>query len=211
MQYTVLKDIYNIYIFGGVLQRMLKGCNRILELGCGGNSLLVRTGITKKADVVGVDIFKPYVDSHLARKTYSSCICADVTEVNFKDGEFDAVVCMDVLEHIPKGKVINSGLLYKMQRWANKIIITTPNGYVDNDIFENNPFQIHFSGWSVEELRAYGYKVRGLSGWKQLRTKGAQLKYSTPFLFWAGLSFISMGITYFIPRLSWHLLGTYKK
>ncbi len=210
MQYTVLRDIYNIHIFGGILLRMLKGCNRVLELGCGGNSLLVKTGITKRMDVVGVDIFKPYVDRHVANRTYSSCICADITEIDFKNREFDAVVCMDVLEHIPKSKVISSGLLRKMQKWADKVIITTSNGYVDNDVSDNNIHQKHLSGWSVEELRAYGYKVRGLSGWKQLRTKEAALRYSSPFLFWAGLSLLSMSVTYFIPKLSWHLLAIYE-
>jgi 2-polyprenyl-3-methyl-5-hydroxy-6-metoxy-1,4-benzoquinol methylase len=222
MRYTLLKDIYNIYIFGGVLLAMLKTGDNVLELGCGRNSLLLRSGIIKRMNVTGVDIFKPYVDSHLADGIYRTCICADATEIDFKTGEFDAVVCMDVLEHITKDRVVESKLLSNMQKWGRKVIITTPNGYVENDISDatvyhlvngindGNIYQGHQSGWSIEELKAYGYKVRGLSGWKKLRKENSQLRYESPYLFWAGVSLLSEVVTYFIPKLSYHLLATYE-
>lgn len=211
MQYRHLKDLYNTYVFGQVALSRLKGCKRVLELGCGDNSLLVKSGITERMDVVGVDIFQPYLERHMANRTYNSCICADITRVDFADGSFDAVVCMDVLEHISKQEVLSSGLLEKMQRWGNKVIITTPNGYIDNEVCDENRYQEHVSDWSIKELEDYGYKVRGLSGWKKLRIKNGDLRYTHPFLFWAGLSLMSEVVARFIPKLSFHLLAVYEK
>ena len=211
MRYQVLRDLYNTYIFGWALLSMLKGCKKVLELGCGKNSLLVKSDIVRKMDVTGVDIFKPYVDSHIADGTYKSCICADITKIDFGEGEFDAVVCMEVLEHISKREVIGSGLLSKMQGWGKKIIITTPNGYIDNELSDGNRYQRHISGWSIEELESYGYNVSGLSGWKKLRKEGGELRYVFPYLFWAGVSLMSGIVTNFVPRWSYHLLATYER
>jgi hypothetical protein len=41
-----------------------------------------------------------------------------------------------------------------MEKWAiKKIIIKTPNEYLWQDGYDNNPMQEHKSGWSVEELQ----------------------------------------------------------
>lgn len=211
MRYQVLRDLYNVYIFGAVLFSKLGGCKKVLELGCGSNSLLVKTGAVKNLDVYAVDIYKPYVDSHIRDGTYKSCVCADITEIAFVDGEFGAVVCIDVLEHIPKQKVIDSGLLSSMKRWGKKVILITPNGYIDNALIDANMYQEHVSGWSREELESYGYKVRGLSGWKKLRAEKSDLRYTFPFLAWALVSVMSEIITYFVPQWSFHLLATYEE
>lgn len=211
MRYTVIRDLYNIYIFGGAILAMLGNCKKILDLGCGRDSLLVRSGIVKRAEVYGLDIFKPYVDGHNTDGTYRYCICADAVGVDFNENEFDAVVCMEVLEHIDKDRIIESGLLQRMQKWARKVIITTPNGYVGNDVSDGNVYQEHLSSWNIEDFIGHGYKVRGLSGWKSLRTDGATLRYNTPFLFWAGLSLLTVVGTYYLPRQSYHLLATYEK
>ena len=203
MRYTRLRNLYNVHIFGWQLTRVLRGCDKVLELGCGRNSLLVRAGITRKLNVTGVDIYEPYIENHKLMGNYTRCFCADIAEVEFGDHEFDAVVCMDVIEHISKRDVIDSGLLSNMQHWGKKVIITTPNGYADNDPIDGNRYNRHISEWSVGELESYGYKVRGLSGWKKLRTKGCRLRYTFPYLFWAALSLMSGIVTYFIPKWSW--------
>jgi len=210
-EYQTLRDFYNIHIFGRQMTQLLKGCTKILELGCERNSLLYRAGFVHKMDVTGVDIFKPHVEYHKEMGIYKRCICTDVTKLKFDRNEFDAVVCMDVIEHIPKMKVLESGLLENMKRWARKVIITTPNGYVWNPYYDDNIHTIHRSGWSANELRGFGYKVKGLSGWKPLRTTSANIRFRHPFLFWVVVSVASELVTYHLPEQSWHLLGTYRR
>lgn len=207
-QYTVLKDLYNTYFFGRPLRTMIKAGDRVLELGCGKNSLLIRSGIIKKLKVTGVDVFEPYVRLHNSDGLYESCVQADITEINFEPDQFDAVVCMDVLEHVPKNEGVK--LLDKMKVWGKKVIITTPNGTVPGIPSDSNVHQEHQSGWTTKELEAHGYTVRGTSGWKVLRKPDSQLRYLHPFVFWASLSLISDLIVYFRPDKAFHLRATYK-
>ena len=96
-QYTVLKDFYNTHFFGRPLRTMIKPGDKVLELGCGKDSLINRARLIKKICVTGIDIFQPYVDFHNANGAYKKCIVGDITKMDFKTREFDAVVCMDVL------------------------------------------------------------------------------------------------------------------
>lgn len=208
-QYTVLKDFYNTHFFGRPLRTMTKPGDEVLELGCGKDSLLVRSGLIKRLRVTGVDIFKPYVDLHNSSGLYKKCILADITKIDFEPDQFDAVVCMDVLEHITKDE--GTALLAKMKIWGRKVIITTPNGAVPGIPSDSNIHQEHQSGWTAEELEAYGYTVRGASGWKVLRKPDSQLRHLHPFVFWAGLSLLSTLAVYFIPGHAFHLQATYEK
>ena len=208
-QYTVLKDFYNTYVFGRPLKTMIKAGDRVLELGCGKNSLLVRSGIIKQLRVTGVDIFEPYVKLHNSDGLYESCIQADITKIDFRPNQFDAVVCMDVLEHISKADGVK--LLGKMKAWGRKVIITTPNGTVPGIPSDGNIHQEHQSGWFAKELEEYGYTVHGASGWKALRKPDSQLRHLHPFVFWASLSLLSDLIVYFMPDKAFHLRATYEK
>jgi SAM-dependent methyltransferase len=207
MRYQALRDFYNIYFFGGILLYKVKANNKVLEVGCGSNSLIVKSGLIHKIDNTGVDIFKPYIDSHNAQGLYEKCICGDITDMRFGVDEFDVVVCMDVIEHIEKEK--GGALLERMRLWAKKVIVTTPNGYSSNESkCDNNDKMAHLCGWTVSELNNLGYTVRGLSGWKGLRIENAQLKYTNPYLFWAGVSLLSETFVYYNPKHAYHLLAT---
>lgn len=208
-QYTVLKDFYNTHFFGRPLKTMTKPGDEVLELGCGKDSLLVRSGLIKKLRVTGVDVFKPYADLHNADGLYEKCILADITKIDFYPEQFDVVVCMDVLEHIDKddGRI----LLSRMKVWGDKVIITTPNGTVPGIPSDGNIHQEHQSGWTVDELKAHGYTVRGASGWKVLRKPDSQLRHMHPFVFWAGLSLLSTLAVYFIPSQAFHLQATWER
>jgi hypothetical protein len=107
------------------------------------------------------------------------------------------------LEHLTKEDGYK--LLKKMEIWAKKkIIILTPNEFIENDLFNGNRLQEHRSGWSVDELKKAGFKVRGCNGWKPLKGKATLLKYK-PWIFWETISRLSQEITYFFPKLAWHL------
>jgi len=115
------------------------------------------------------------------------------------------VIALDVLEHLSKEEGYE--LLKKMERWARKkVIIFTPNGYVYQDGYDNNPFQEHKSGWGVKELEELGFKVFGINGWKKLRGYKASIKYKPSFL-WERISDLTQKITYYYPKLAFQLFA----
>lgn len=76
--------------------------NKVLDLGCGSGWLSIF--ISKYGfDVTGIDIAKPAIDlaSRWAEedKAKVNFIAADIMNLPFEEGSFDAIVCNSVLEH----------------------------------------------------------------------------------------------------------------
>jgi len=72
----------------------------------------------------------------------------------------------------------------------NKVIIFTPNGFLPQGEYYNNPWQVHKSGWTVKEMKKRGYKVIGINSWKPLRGEYARLRFR-PSYFWQIISDIT--------------------
>ena len=71
---------------------------------------------------------------------------------SFDSCSFDCVTALDVIEHIKKAEGLR--LLEDMERIAKKrIVVFTPNGFLPQSVHNNNPLQIHKSGWKVKEMR----------------------------------------------------------
>jgi SAM-dependent methyltransferase len=200
----LVRKVYHFFFPPGkkYVKKELADCETALDLGCGPNSPLAGAALNY---TVGVDIFEPYLEECRRKKLHSSYIRADIREIEFKDGSFDAVVMLEVLEHFSQEE--GRRLLDRCSKWARKkVIITTPNGYIPQDEYDDNPFQEHISGWSVEELRRLGFRVNGLLGWERLRGHGAVLRYK-PALLWQVISDLTQKITYYYPTLASRLLA----
>lgn len=183
-----------------ILKRELSGCDTLLDLGCGHLSPIQCCSIPFS---VGVELFVPYLEESKRRGIHSQYIRADVGTIEFRPRSFDAVVALEVLEHLTKQEGME--LLSKMEQWARKkVIITTPNGYVRQDTYHDNPLQEHRSGWSAHELRKLGFKVRGIDGWKGLRGYSSAMKYEPAFL-WHRISDLTQKITCYYTRLAFRL------
>lgn len=181
----------------------LKGCNSVLDLGCGYNTKLQQFPIIHK---VGVEVFKPYIEESRKKAMHTEYIEADIRNVDFPPGSFDAVFASDVLEHLTKDE--GRALLDRADKWARKsVIITTPNGYVRQEGYDGNPYQAHLSGWSASELRARGFKIRGFNGWRGLRNSKAEIRFS-PKMLWAGARMASQIIAGVYPEVALQLLAT---
>lgn len=185
-----------------ILRRELSGCDRVLDLGCGHHSLI---GYFDIPFSVGVELFEPSLQESRRKGIHSQYIQANITKVEFKPKSFDAVIATEVLEHLTKKE--GWELLGKMETWARKkVIITTPNGYLRQDPYEDNPLQEHKSGWSPDELREFGFKVLGTNGWKRLRGYKTELKYKPAWL-WVRISDLTQRVTYHCPKLAYQLLA----
>ncbi len=169
----------------------------VLDLGCGWNSPLQYCG---QRYSLGVDNFDDYLQISKNKSIHSQYMNADITEVVFEQGSFDVVLCAQVLEHLEKEE--GERLLGKMEKWARKkIIITTPNGFMRKDACDGNEFQEHLSGWTADDLREKGFRVRGISGFRVITTR------CKPTLFWRRGFDVSSKFTYFFPGSAFQLLA----
>jgi len=200
----VLKPIY-LTLFPDLpttLKENLSGCNTVLDLGCGHSSPISRLGILFS---VGVELFEPYLQKSREKHIHSEYVKADITRVEFKPKSFDAVIAIDLLEHLTKQE--GAELLSKMESWATKkVVVFTTNGYVWQDGCDDNPLQEHRSGWSADELQKLGFKVFGINGWRRLRGYKSSIKYH-PHLLWLVISDLTQKMTYRNPKLAFQLLG----
>lgn len=196
------------------LEEALRGSRLVLDLGCGARSP-VPSACT--AWTLGVELFEPSLRSARDSGTHDAYVRGDLHDIEFGAGTVDAVVMVEVLEHLSKADGL--ALLDRAETWARqRVVITTPNGYVPQVALEGNPHQQHLSGWKVEELVARGYHAHGLAGLKWLRrendhdvvqiNKDAMLASIRlrPRPLWLGLSALSQLVTYRVPRWSFGIL-----
>ena len=187
-----------------VRKRELAGCDSLVDLGCGHHSMLLYSDVLPSIDLsIGVEVFDPALQDSKRKRIHSQYIRVDAASLELKPKSIDAVVAIELLEHLTKEE--GAALLIKMQNWARKrVMVTTPNGYVWQGALEGNPFQVHKSGWSVKELREFGYEVHGLGGWKGLRGHRGLIKYR-PNLLWLLISNLTQYITRYLPELAFQL------
>ncbi len=146
-----------------VTYRQLVRAHRILDVGCGLGlpvRCLQRLGLSSK--VIGVDVYAKYLRKVKKIGIYEDCVLATVKYLPFKSNFFDSVMCLQVLEHLSKkeGKLA----LDELSRVADTVVVTTPVGFVEADSDSANAFQAHKSGWYPQDLRNFGYTVKGYGG-----------------------------------------------
>lgn len=194
------------------LQKELKDCESVLDLGCGSSSPLKKCNNIKYS--IGVDIYSPYIQSSRLKKIHNKYIKKNITSARFKPRSFDAVLLIEVLEHLSCRDGLN--ILKKAELWARKkIIISTPNGFFLQNIHKDgNPWQKHMSGWSIHKLEEIGFVCKGLAGLKYLRAESDKSNKNydltstirfKPKLLWFVISTISQIITYYYPSLAFEL------
>jgi ubiquinone/menaquinone biosynthesis C-methylase UbiE len=205
-----IRHIFHTSVY--CLQRELKGCNSVLDLGCGPFSPLRHCSVRY---ALGVDAFLPYLEKSKYRKIHTNYIMADISSLVFPPNSFDAVIMIEVLEHLTKEE--GKKLLVDVERWAKKkIIVSSPNGFIPQKEIDQNSYQAHRSGWSVDEMRMLGYQARGMAGWKFLRNENlsenveeAGAIFSTirfhPAIFWLMISELTQAITYYFPKLAFEI------
>lgn len=194
------------------LKRELKDCNSVLDLGCGPDSPIKYCNMQYS---VGVDIFKPYLKESKKKKIHSKYILRDLTKLDFQTKSFDAIILIDVLEHLKKDQ--GRKLLEKAEKWARKkVIVSTPNGYLPQKSIDRNLLQTHRSGWGIEGMKNLGYKAYGMAGWKFLRgeniSKNINQKgkiFATirlrPKEFWLIISELTQSIIYYLPEFAFEI------
>lgn len=125
------------YLWGAQLARGLK----VLDAGCGtgyGLRILQEAGV---AQAVGVDISTDAVEqaSQAISDERVEVLQADLKELPFSDGEFDLIVCFEVIEHVPERDAILDELA-RVLATEGVLCISTPNR---NVYPQGNPHHLH--------------------------------------------------------------------
>lgn len=96
---------------------------RALEIGCGqGFNAYI---LSKKYDVIGVDLSEENVKIAKARYKNVDFRCMNVEKLEFADGEFDYVSAIDILEHVDNlDSVIRE--VYRVLGIGGRFIINVP-------------------------------------------------------------------------------------
>jgi hypothetical protein len=174
---------------------------RILDVGCGlgiygalsriyleGLNLYDREGLTWnrkenwKFEIDCIEGFDRYI-TDLHRAVYNGIMIGEATEVlsGLRDGSYDLVIAIDIVEHIEKQSGMN--FIGQLKRVGKTVMITTPSEFLEQVVPEN-PLEDHRSLWSKAELESLGFSVVnegsfliGIfpSGTLQQRTAGAEV------------------------------------
>ena len=187
-----------------------KGGRSILDLGCGQGTAMKFINRYQKFLTLGVDIFMPYLRECKGQGTHNEYVLCDILSLPFQGKSFDIVLCMEVLEHLPKEEGLE--LIKAIEGIARKqLIITTPVGMYKQEAFSDNPHQKHRSAWSPGELTKLGFKVRGLGfpniGGKRLTNRLPGIIEPLGHLVWV----LSGPFVYFLPNLAGIMVRAGKK
>lgn len=194
--------LHRPYDYTRWLLRDLADCETILELGCGRNSPILQIGLGHKTDAV--DIWQPYVDLHNRNGDYHDCSQADVLKMPLCVDAYDAVVITDVMEHLPRTEVERIDLFARMESTARKkAIIFAPNGFIENDLVDGDPYQAHVSAWEPEDYLKRGYTVKGATGIRWVLGRAGYPKWH-PYSLWAIVAMVSQPYIYNHPQWALH-------
>ena len=205
----LIESIFPTHV--SVLKKELKDCQSVLDLGCGPDSPLQYCKNIKHS--IGVEAFQPYLDESQKKGIHNEYIKKNIGEIEFEENSFDAVILMEVIEHMEEN--VGLEVLKKIEFWSKKkVIISTPNGFPQK-IVDKNPMQVHLSGWDTKKMKSLGFsKILGLAGLKYLRAEidhdsmDAELfismKYKPKF-FWFIIATFSQMFTYHFPNFAFGL------
>jgi len=192
-----------------IWQKMDKMAKTILDVGCGDGSFIALLNKDKKFEVIGIDAYKPYLAKAKKTGVYKKLILGDVRKLPFKEKSFDIVLCSQVIEHLKKEE--GEELIRDLEKTAKRqVIVATTVGFFPYEPFEGkdeNPLQVHQSGWEPKEFEKRGYKVYGqgagfVYGRKRIVRPLPQL-LQIPFF---GLSYCLSPLFYFFPKHAAHMI-----
>lgn len=213
---SILSRIFHTLVY--CLQRELKDCKSVLDLGCGPSSPLQYCKDIKYS--VGVEAYAPYLNESSRKRIHTKYLNSKIEDLNFAEKSFDAVILIEVLEHLSPKIAIK--ILKMAKKWARKkIIVTTPNGFFPMGAVDKNPLQIHRSGWTINNFTKMGFKCYGMAGMKFFYLNKNQvstmidingknifinIRFSPKRLFYILNSFMQI-FTHYIPKLSFEIFA----
>jgi len=151
---------FRLFAADAAMGRLIQPHETVADVGCSdgrGSEVLGTLNST------GFDIYEPALRQAVVRGRRRRAVLADVRQLPARDGAFDVVVSLDVVEHFPKTEAL--ALIAELERVARRLVVLlTPNGFIPQPPGEDEPWQEHRCGFHASELEALGYSVRGRGG-----------------------------------------------
>ena len=98
-----------------VLDRLPPG-SRVLDLGCG-NGLPATAAIAAAHDATGVDVSAEQIARARANVPTAELAVADLADLDYPAGSFDAVVAFYTIDHLPRE--LHATVLARIRRWLS--------------------------------------------------------------------------------------------
>ncbi len=152
-----------------LLRISIGDCKTVLDLGCGDGSLMGLLSQNNKWQITGVDIYKQSIERAKRSNIYHELFQGDLLKTiknNKLKPRYDVVFFSQVIEHITRSQ--GEQILDEIETLARKrIVVGTPRGFMEqpHEFLDGNPYQVHKSGWSIEDFSSRGYKVYGVGFW----------------------------------------------
>lgn len=139
------------------------GFKRFLDVGAGagryGEIIREVFGI-HGVQVDAVEIFTEYINRHNLHRIYDGISTQDIRHLGGSLGEYDLIICGDVLEHMTKSEAIEVVSMLKPMckfLWVMlpmKIDRSWSAGYAQpEDDFKENPYNKHYHDWTWDEIQ----------------------------------------------------------
>lgn len=132
---------------------------RILDVACGFGFWAFYLRIRKQGEpqIIGLDIWKPYLIRLKNVGIYDGLVLADAKKLPFRK-TFDVIIGCELLEHLREKEGLNT--LKELERTGTgRIIVSTPTDFFEQAEAHGNPYQKHHSFWSRKELANLGYRT----------------------------------------------------
>ncbi len=188
----------------------------ILDLGCGDGSLMELLSQGRTWQITGIDIYKKYTETARQRQVYQKVIRGDLLKTISKNNlksKYDVVFFSQVIEHVTRS--YGEKILEEIEKLAKKrIIVGTPRGFMEqpHEFLDDNPYQVHKSGWSIDDFTSRGYKVYGVGFWPIWSYHGLGRNADTFRTILSNvISYLISPLIYFFPTLGAGMIAIKEK
>jgi SAM-dependent methyltransferase len=135
----------------------------ILDVGFGRGiwGYLIKTMLTGKPYIVGVEPYAPYCENQRKAFIYDELFNGTIEEYlrDCPNTRFDAIIASEVIEHLDPDTALN--VMDELKRHLNPggvLIITVPDGWTPGgEGFDGNELHKHNSGFEIHDFTKRGY------------------------------------------------------
>lgn len=190
-----------------LLKSTIGNAKTVLDLGCGDGTLMELLAKGERWQITGVDIYGKDIETARKRNFYKKLIRGDLLKTiknNRLNSKYDVIFFSQAIEHVSRNQ--GERILDEIERLAKKrIIVGTPRGFMEqpHEFLDDNPYQVHKSGWSIEDFTSREYRVYGVGFLPIWSHNGLGRNANAFTMFIANIiSYLMSPIVYYFPTLA---------